>query len=347
MAKKETVAEPTVSAPQGSIAEKHDVEVPASLKFQTPKNQEEVKKINPKPKIYQLLLRGNSCRKIDRNSDKKYQVNRFALSGESMAIVWDEDNRRYVEKVIRYVPGESSIFADEQTSNASKKVEDIIFEGGYITVHPTSYNLQQFLENDIRNRDNEHSPVGTRKLYTLLNTEKAETSRVVNFVTVSKVTNFVYDTFKEPLGNAALKAYAVTLGINVDGAEEHQIMNAFYSMINVDPKSFIEGFQNQSHNRKFYVMRAEKTGIITVDRDANVIKLNGQIVLNVPIGIDPIDYFVKKSFEELQSTYVHIRSKVDEQKLHGFFVDDKMLHEKGMAGVIEKVSALVDEIADL
>jgi hypothetical protein len=67
----------------------------------------------------------------------------------------------------------------------------------------------------------------------------------------------------------------------------------------------------------------------------------------VPIGVDPIDYFVKKSFEELQSTYVHIRSKVDEQKLHGFFVDDKMLHEKGMAGVIEKVSALVDEIADL
>jgi len=346
MAKKETV-EPTVSAPQGSIAEKHDVEVPASLKFQTPKNQEEVKKINTKPTIYQLLLRGNSCRKKDRASAAKYQVNRFALSGESMAIVWDDDNKRYIEKIIRYVPGESSIFADEQTSNAAKKVEDIIFEAGYITVHPTSYNLQQFLENDVRNRDNEHSPLGTRKLYTLLNTEKAETSRVVNFVTVSKVTNFVYDTFKEPLGNAALKAYAVTLGINVDGAEEHQIMNSFYSMINVDPKSFIEGFQNQSHNRKFYVMRAEKTGIISVERDTNVIKLNGQIVLNVPIGIDPIDYFVKKSFEELQSTYVHIRSKVDEQKLHGFFVDDKMLHEKGMAGVIEKVSALVDEIADL
>jgi hypothetical protein len=346
MAKKEMV-EPTVSAPQGSIAEKHDVEVPASLKFQTPKNQEEVKKINTKPTIFQLLLRGNSCRKKDRASAAKYQVNRFALSGESMAIVWDEKAKRYIEKIIRYVPGESSIFADEQTPNAAKKVEDIIFEAGYITVHPTSYNLQQFLENDVRNRDNEHSPLGTRKLYTLLNTEKAETSRVVNFVTVSKVTNFVYDTFKEPLGNAALKAYAVTLGINVDGAEEHQIMNSFYSMINVDPKSFIEGFQNQSHNRKFYVMRAEKTGIISVERDTNVIKLNGQIVLNVPIGIDPIDYFVKKSFEELQSTYVHIRSKVDEQKLHGFFVDDKMLHEKGMAGVIEKVSALVDEIADL
>ncbi len=347
MAKKDVVAEETVSAPKGSIAATHEVEVPASLKFQTPKSQEGTKSINNKPQIYQLLLRGNSCRKKDRASEAKYQVNRFALSGESMAVVWDEKAKRYIEKIIRYVPGESSIFADEQTPQAAKKVEDILFEGGFLTVHPTSYNLKQFLDNDVRSRDNDNAPFGTRKLYFALNTEKAETAKVTSFVTVSKVTNFVYDTYKEPLGNAALKAYAVTLGLNVEGAEDHQIMNSFYGMINADPKAFIEGFQNQSHNRKFYVMRAEKTGIINVDRDANVIKLGGQIVLNVPIGIDPIDYFVKKSFEELQSTYTHIRSKVDEQKLHGFYVDDNMLHEKGMAGVIEKVSELVDEIADL
>lgn len=347
MAKQKQEVEETVSAPQGSIAAAHEVEVPVSLKFKTSKTQEDTKKFNNKPKIFELMLRGNSCRKIDQGSAKKYQVNRFALSGESMAVVWDEKLNTYVEKVIRYVPGESSIFAEKQTPNAAKKVEDILFEGGYLTVHPTSYNLQQFLEHDIRSQDNTNSPYGTRKLFRLLNTEKQEETRAVNIITVSKVTNFVYDTFKEPLGQAALKAYAVTLGINIDGVEDHQIMNAFYSMINTDPKGFIEGFQNQSHNRKFYVMRAEKSGLLNVDRDGNVIKLNGQIVLNVPIGLDPIDYFVKKSFEELQSTYTHIRSKIDEQKLHGFFVDDKMLHEKGMAGVIEKVSELVDEIADL
>ena len=241
------------------------------------------------------------------------------------------DPKTNTNRLIRYVAGESSIYADEQTTK-NPVLQDIVFQGGILSVRPESATLIKYLEHCNYNQSNPNRREDKKNLFYKVDLEVNAEQRVADEETA------VHATYAASTMDAQkLVGYARALGINIDRSM-YEIKWDMMNFAKSDPIAFLEGIDDPRTERIQVIMDAEQANILTFSGNRNeVCWLLGNTtatIVHVPVGADKRDYFVDWTFEnEGEVVYQEILRKLG--KLEALEQE-----EEEMLPVEEKVESL-------
>ena len=213
---------------------------------------------NRLPKMYEMVgKRGGLFYKVRSNN----------------LVIYDEEtntNRR-----IRYCPGETSIYVDEQSDAAVK--EHVVFRNKMLIVRPDQPNLIAFLE---KHPDNQANGGGAFKL---INKEVDIEKEVENEFLVTDAISMIK---ARPIDD--LLPVALSLNINTD-QNDLSIKRSLVMYAKKDPQKFMDMFDNPVVHARTMVMQGFDFQIITDKKGAVVWTDTGKIILSIPVGQDRID----------------------------------------------------------
>lgn len=213
-------------------------------------------------------------------------------------------------RVIRYAPGQQSIYKDEQNSNPNEKVVigDIIFQNGSLVVDHTNPLLLEFLSLSNFNRSNPNRIKGTKILFEEINKEQDAKKSMENEVSQIRAANSVLN-----MEFADLKGYARVLGVNVSRSSD-EIRHDMLVLAKKDPKRFMSGMDDPRTKRKQIIMDAMMHKIIEVNgRSINwILGDSKNLITAVPIGQEAVSWFAEWTLNEKdgQDVYSEIEKKV-------------------------------------
>lgn len=235
-----------------------------------------------------------------KNQNPSYQSNRgtkmhyppsvrFKLVGR----VFDEDKK--MMRDIRYIPGELSIFKDEQTPDdkVSKKEFSLEFIDGEKIIAGTDTLLIQYLMISDKNGSKPKRDTTITPFYFTVDPGVGLQSVIDTDEQLSEAQHFCYKGDWDEVA-----AYAMVLNINMD-RDPREIRYALRQIAGKDPVAFLAGMKNPSFKRKFYILEALNSGIIVKNPQRNSIEWknsNGNAIVTAPIGRDPVDYFTEATF---------------------------------------------------
>lgn len=318
-----------------------------TLKGVSTKSKVTLKKNDSKPVIYKLGGRFETeSRTCNTTRTHAHQPLFFALNGESITRVYNKDTEEYEERSIRYARGVRSIFADEQPKTA--KAEPIMFEQGFIFAYPSEVNKKAFLDACSENVSNPNRIDSVAGLFYRVDVEKEAKQRSTGEINRAAVVYFIKVNWKDEYGQAMLKAFATTVGIDVDRLEGFEVRDALIQMAVQNPEGFATSLKSQAHNRKYYILKALSGNIIGKDAGSNAIHwanpngtLGGQI-LSCPVGADAVDFMVSWTFDAGDKTYQVIRQKVDDAELHSFIPAEQEEAKAYLSGLEELINGFED-----
>lgn len=262
------------------MEEKKAVAKPATKKRGNP-NFGRKKAVDTTPKVYRL---NNQYYKIMPNGTKKYPVT-YILPGIDVIYDIDSDTQR----TIRYIPGESSVFADEQSENSNnRKVSSILFTNGSLVVPHTNPLLRTFLDLCNRNGSNPNKMGTVTSKFELYNPEK---EAKVNIERTTMEIDAQSLALKMPL--TKLIGYAKVLGVNTNKSTD-EIRYDMKIIAQQNPEDFLAGIDDPRNETKQVIFDAADNRIINIqDRQFEWVKGNTtSIITTVPLGVDNIEYFV-------------------------------------------------------
>jgi len=217
--------------------------------------------------------------------------------------IYDEEEEE--NRIIRYLPGEKSIFLDQQTNQDLNKRASITFFNGHLIVDRRQKQLLDFLRASNANSTNKNRMPGTKAVYKEYIDGENATERINLDKTTLQAKQAAYD-----LGIDELIGYARVLGLDVnrDPAEVRYHMSVIAAE---NPTKFMKGINNPSTKRKHYLFLAVDAGIITISKGDNSVRWTDTkvAIVQAPNGIQPIDHMVDYTFDpEGEKVYEHIRT---------------------------------------
>ncbi len=224
------------------------------------------------------------------------------------------EDGKLTQRMIRHIPGEASIFADQQSVRASNNdVVPIYFKDGSIELDYTLQLTKQFLELSNGNGDNELRSSKRPPVYVKWNPAEVAEEAVNKDMEIARAMVLFGDMEKDNGGLLELKAYAETLNLNTNrpwSVIRHDLL--FYLKNN--PTDFLDGLDSPKMKRKYNIMQALKAGVILKDPNSGAISFNGggATICTPPIGVDPVNYMVDWSQDKGQETYEHLEKLTNE-----------------------------------
>jgi len=186
---------------------------------------------------------------------------------------------------IRYVPGESSIFADEQPETAKMR-EPIAFTNGFIFVDHTNPTLKKYLDTCNANGSNPHRIKSKNVLFTLKDDQKSAQDKIEE---VGKTMDAVQAALKMPLNE--LIGYAKVLGIKTNKSVD-EIRWDMKIQAEKNPKAFLSGMNDPRTEMKQLLLMAEESGIISMKKTGVTWTNSGNTICVPAIGVKPIERMV-------------------------------------------------------
>jgi hypothetical protein len=252
------------------------------------------KKKNTKPSIYQLIHDGGK----DKRGKTIYPVV-YMVKAED--IVYDPDQD--INRKIRYIPGEASIYEDEQKEDAKVK-SAITFNNGLLFVDRTNPTLKKYLDLCNLNQSNPNRERSSRPAFKLLTPEVDAQKKLEKSMAELDAIKLALEM---PLDK--MVGYAKVLGVNVNKSTD-EIRYDMKVLAEKDPKSFIEGMDDPMTELKETLMRACQYNIISIGNSkVNWIQGdNRPIITHVPLGVKGVDHMAQYCMSEKgQSTLEHIK----------------------------------------
>jgi len=186
---------------------------------------------------------------------------------------------------IRYIPGETSILADEQPKD-SRMREPISFTNGYLFVDHTNPTLKKYLDTCNANGSNPHRIKSKNVLFTLKDDQKSAQQRIEQ---VGTVMDAVQAALKMPLNE--LIGYAKVLGVNTSKSVD-EIRWDMKIQAEKNPKSFLAGMNDPRTEMKQMLLMAEESGIISMKKTGVTWVSSGNTICVPAIGVKPIERMV-------------------------------------------------------
>ena len=246
------------------------------------------KEISKEPVIFTLLKKNPS-------GPKEYPVCVIVPTVDEVYEEVEEDGEMIgKQRVIRYIPGEKTIYADEQSKEAKYRPEPITILDGVLPVDYREVKLLDFLRKSNYNAAKKNRTPGKLAIYI----EKDRVTEADVFLKDEKenldMKNLIYS-----LDPYELEAYALVLGDkNADGKQTSEIRRDLLVFANTYPDKFKEGMTNAGMKRKVHVLKAVKAGVIICnDKDHEITWPDGKLIKQVPIGKDAVDYMVDLTFQ--------------------------------------------------
>ena len=252
------------------------------------------KKKNTKPSIYQLVHNGGK----DKRGATIYPVV-YMIKAED--IVYDPD--KDINRKIRYIPGEASIYEDEQKEDAKVK-SPITFSNGLLFVDRTNPTLKKYLDLCNLNQSNPNRNTSTRAAFKMLTPEVDAQKKLEKSMAELDAVRIALEM---PLDK--MIGYAKVLGVNVNKSTD-EIRYDMKVLAEKDPKKFIEGMDDPMTEIKETLMRASQNQIIALAGN-KVTWIQGDkkpVITHVPLGVTSIDHMAQYCMSEKgQSTLEHIK----------------------------------------
>lgn len=226
--------------------------------------------------------------------------------------VYVENGKERKKKLIRYMPGESSIFFEDQDNkyDANGKIrkfnEPFVLTKGVMTfskketlaldyLRATNRNIADPKELELNGKKvTIHRMADVRAMFK----ERGREEEAKTFIEADKeelrLRNLVYSM--SPL---ELEAYALALGdTNADQKLTEEVRRDLAILAKTNPEKFKEGMEDINMKRKVFVIHALKAGFIEYDeRTRKISWQNGNEIVAVPPTADPADYLVSLSSE--------------------------------------------------
>ena len=186
---------------------------------------------------------------------------------------------------IRYVPGEASIFVDEQPEGAKMR-EPIAFTNGFIFVDHTNPTLKRYLDTCNANGSNPHRIKSKNILFTIKDDEKSAQEKIAK---VADVMDAVQSALKMPLNE--LVGYAKVLGVNTNKSVD-EIRWDMKIQAEKNPTAFLAGMNDPRTEMKQLLLMAEESGIISMKKTGVTWVSSGNTICVPAIGVKPIERMV-------------------------------------------------------
>lgn len=209
--------------------------------------------------------------------------------------LYDEifDAEKGIQRVIRYIPGEKSIYMDEQTSDEKipKKPYYLEFIDGDKRIDGKQTLLIKYLMTTNKNGSNlERDKTAKIKFFTVDPGQGLQSVMDADEM-LSEAQHFCYKGDWDEVA-----AYAMVCGIPLD-SDPREIRYALRLRATADPKKFMDGLKSPKMKRKYFTMEALKMGIIEKNMSTNTINWKaGNAITQAPMGKDLVDDFVDATF---------------------------------------------------
>ena len=232
------------------------------------------RKVSNRPVTYTL---------ISKKKNKKGQVQYpivYMLRAED--IIFDSEKNQ--QRQIRYIPGQLSIFADEQDEKAVVKAP-ITFNNGFLMVDKTNPNLRKFLDMCNANADNLNRRASSAPAFRKLDHEK---NAKQNLKKSMKVLDAITTAIKMPLDQ--MVGYAKVLGVRTNKSTD-EIRYDMKVLAEKDPEGFLKGLDDPKVEVKQILIRAQEANLISLGKSV-VTWIKGDlrpIIRHVPLGVTPLD----------------------------------------------------------
>ncbi len=204
------------------------------------------------------------------------------------------DKKQLVNRVIRYIEGEPSIYKDEQSPDDKipKKRYKINFVRGYKVVNGTlEPDLLKYMMKDNLNASNPNRRKDVQPMYELIDNVKAIQKTMDDDMVKSKAVHFAYTGDWDEAA-----AYALVLGINTNRKVE-EVRWDLKLVAERNPVKFLADLDSPTMKKKYHVLKAIQMGFMVVNSATNSIAWvtnQGQPLDTAVIGKDVIDSFVNK-----------------------------------------------------
>lgn len=196
----------------------------------------------------------------------------FKLKSNNL-IIFDEATGR--NRQIRYCPGESSIYVDEQSDAAVK--EHVVFRNKMLVVRYEQPNLRNYLD---AHPDNVANGGGS---FQLVNKEvDIEKQIEEDFLVTDAISMIKARPIEE------LLPVAMALNINTD-QKDLQVKRDLVNYAKRSPREFMDMFDNPVVHARTTVMQGLDFQIVTDKNGVIVWQDTGKVVVSVPVGQDPVD----------------------------------------------------------
>jgi hypothetical protein len=222
--------------------------------------------------------KATAAKTADATVERKTKVYSISKGGgilfriKSDAIIYDKETGR--NRQIRYCPNESSVYADEQSSNAIRS--HILFEEGLLAVPENQANLQDFLDMHPMNKANGG---GT---FEEVNTEaKAEVDLDTEFLLHDAVALVRNKTMDE------LMPVAIYLGMDTN-QKNAELKRELLLEAKGNPKRFIGLFDNPTVQVRSIIKKAVDFQILNSKDDGMYWFDSNRFILATPVGQDTI-----------------------------------------------------------
>ena len=257
------------------------------------------KQNNFKPTVYQLVVRSKK-----KNGMPQYPIVSLIKAED---IIFDPETGE--NKKIRYVPGETSIYADEQSESAKMR-EPIAFNNGYLFVDHTNPTLRKYLSLCNANGSNPHRIKSKSIIFTVKDDEKSAQQKIEE---VGSTMEAVQSALKMPVNE--LMGYAKVLGIKIDRSVD-EVRWDMKIQAEKNPKGFLAGMNDPRTEMKQVLLMAEESGIIAMKGKSVTWSASGNTICIPPVGIKPLDKMVDYCSQgEGEQVYAEIERRL--QALNG------------------------------
>lgn len=218
----------------------------------------------------------------------------FKLRSETT--VFDPEKNQV--RTIRYCPGETSIYKDEQSDNARRS--HVIFRDGLLAVNRTQPNLMEFLDKHPGNAANGGSK------FKMVDNQKSSEEEVENeFLTHDAV------ALVRTKDSDEILAVALALGISIE-QKMIEIRRELLREAKANPKAFIEMFDDPRVKTRSAIIQATDFQILAAKPDGVYWFDSGRLIISVPAGQDPTDIMVRFCLTEKgASVYEEILSRLE------------------------------------
>ena len=252
-----------------------------------------------KPTVYQLIVKSKN-----KNGMPQYPIVSLIKAED---IIFDPETGE--NRKIRYVPGETSIYADEQSENAKMR-EPIAFNNGYLFVDHTNPTLKKYLSLCNANGSNPHRIKSKSIIFTVKDDEKSAQQKIEE---VGSTMEAVQSALKMPVNE--LMGYAKVLGIKIDRSVD-EVRWDMKVQAEKNPKGFLAGMNDPRTEMKQVLLMAEESGIIAMKGKSVTWSASGNTICIPPVGIKPLDKMVDYCSQgEGEQVYAEIERRL--QALNG------------------------------
>ena len=248
--------------------------------------------------------------------------------------IYDEETGR--NRLIRYVLGEQSIYADEQTSR-KPVLADIVFQNGILTVSPQQVTLKEFLTASNYNEAKQKRMPGKTALYSLMDSAKKAKRDLASVELQADALSLTKD-----LSPQQILGYAKLLGINTD-MSMYEIKHDLMAFAKTNSAKMLQMLNDPKVERMQVIIDAIEYEIIAINHQPTEINwIMGDkrpVITYVPLGMDKIEHLAEFTFDkEGEAVYKEIKKRINislgiEEKVEEPVVEEPKLEKET---VVEK-----------